>query len=168
MSLIYQYYVEGENERKLVEVLSKKLSYIRPGRIEVLNLVEKSITYSYTRRLKKNTVVILIFDTDTANIEILEKNIAFLLKCANIKDVVLIPQVCNLEDELLRSCKVKNVKEIFGSPSQKEFKKDFNRCTGLEKYLERAGFDFGKLWREKARGKFSGFDNALYKIEIQG
>lgn len=109
MSLIYQYYVEGENERKLVEVLSKKLSYIRPGRIEVLNLVEKSITYSYTRRLKKNTVVILIFDTDTANIEILEKNIAFLLKCANIKDVVLIPQVCNLEDELLRSCKAQKV-----------------------------------------------------------
>ena len=52
MKPIYQYYVEGENERKLVAVLSRDFKHIQSGKIEVLNVVEKRITHSYTRKLK--------------------------------------------------------------------------------------------------------------------
>lgn len=43
----YHYYVEGENERALVEILSKckdeKFNVIRPGKIDVFNVVEREI-----------------------------------------------------------------------------------------------------------------------------
>ena len=81
MKPIYQYYVEGENERKLVAVLSRDFKHIQSGKIEVFNVVEKRITHSYTRKLKNNTIVILIFDTDTMNTSILDSNIKFLSNC---------------------------------------------------------------------------------------
>ncbi len=166
MKSVYQYYVEGENERKLVAVLSRDFKHIQSGKIEVVNVVEKRITHSYTRKLKNNTIVILIFDTDTMNTSILDSNIKFLSNCSKIKDVLCIPQVYNLEDELLRSCNIKNITEILGSSSQKEFKRDFNNCFDLGKYLEKSGFDFTKLWRKKTEGKFAGFKSTLHKIEL--
>lgn len=65
----YHYYVEGENERVLVEILSKckdeKFNVIRPGKIDVFNVVEREIKSTHMLNLKDNTVVVLVFDTDT-------------------------------------------------------------------------------------------------------
>lgn len=166
MRPVYQYYVEGENERKLVEVLSRDFKHIQSGKIEVLNVVERRITHSYTRKLKNNTIVILIFDTDTKNISILDSNIKFLSNCSNIKDIICIPQVYNLEDELLRSCNIRNITDILGSYSQKEFKRDFNNCFDLRRYLEKSGFDFKKLWRKETKGIFGDIKSNLSKIEL--
>ena len=66
---LYHYYVEGENERALVETLSKcedeKFNVIRPGKIDVFNVVEREIKSTHMMNLKDNTVAVLVFDTDT-------------------------------------------------------------------------------------------------------
>ena len=70
--------------------------------------------------LKMGTSVVLVFDTDTGNIDILRENIQFLRKEQNIKEVICITQVKNLEDELIRSCDIRQIKELTGSKSNKE------------------------------------------------
>lgn len=170
MAFIYQYYVEGENEKKLVEVLSKEFNFIKAGKVEVLNVVEKPIegTHTHRRNFKKNHVIILVFDTDTNNVETLEDNIKYLKDCVKskeIKDVVLIPQVRNIEEELVRSCNISDIKDLLKSKSKKEFKTDFNKATNLKSCLTKKGFDFKKLWRTKPVGVFSGFKCELSKLE---
>ena len=58
------------------------------------------------------------------HVDILKKNIEFLLKQVIIKDVVCITQVMNLEDELVRSCSIKRISELTRSKSNTDFKKD--------------------------------------------
>ena len=77
MAFIYQYYVEGENEKKLVEVLSKEFNFIKAGKVEVLNVVEKPIKNTRIRNFKENYVIILVFDTDTNNTKTLEAKKCF-------------------------------------------------------------------------------------------
>lgn len=165
----YHYYVEGENERALVKTLSKcedeKFNVIRPGKIEVFNVVEREIKSTHMMNLKDNTVVVLVFDTDTKNRAILDKNTKFLEKHKNIKEVILIPQVYNLEDELIRSCNIKDILQLFGSKSKKEFKSDFNKVNNLNEYLIKAEFAFDKLWRKNTDGIFAGITSGISKIE---
>ena len=160
----YHYYVEGENERVLVEILSKckdeKFNVIRPGKIDVFNVVEREIKSTHM-----NTVVVLVFDTDTKNRAILDKNTKFLEKHKKIKEVILIPQVYNLEDELIRSCNIKNILQLLGSKSKKEFKSDFNKVNNLNEYLIKAEFAFDKLWRKNTDGIFAGITSGISKIE---
>lgn len=161
----YQYYVEGENERRLVEVL-KKLKYIKSGKIQVFNVVQETIKETHTMVLDDNTTVILVFDTDTGNIGKLKDNIEFLKKRPNIKEVLCIPQVHNIEEELVRSCcNINNIKDLLGSKSHKEFKSDFNKNKDIDKHLKKAGFDFKKLWRKETDGVFSDIKCILSKIE---
>ena len=166
---LYHYYVEGENERALVETLSKckdeKFNVIRPGKIDVFNVVEREIKSTHMMNLKDNTVAVLVFDTDTKNRAILDKNTKFLEKHKKIKEVILIPQVYNLEDELIRSCNIKNILQLLGSKSKKEFKSDFNKVNNLNEYLIKAEFAFDKLWRKKTNGVFAGIKNGIHKIE---
>ena len=160
----YHYYVEGENERVLVEILSKckdeKFNVIRPGKIDVFNVVEREIKSTHM-----NTVVVLVFDTDTKNRAILDKNTKFLEKHKKIKEVILIPQVYNLEDELIRSCNIKNILQLLGSKSKREFKSDFNKVNNLNEYLIKAEFAFDKLWRKNTDGIFAGITSGISKIE---
>ena len=170
MDFIYQYYVEGENEKKLVEVLSKEYKYIKAGKVEVFNVVEKSIKNTRIRNFKENHVIILVFDTDTNNTKTLEANIEYLkrlVKSKKIKDVILIPQVHNIEDELVRSCNINNIKELLKSKSKKEFKTDFNKATNqrIRCILKDKDFNFKKLWRTEPVGVFSGFKCELSKLE---
>ena len=74
-SKFVQYYVEGEDEEKLVNVLKTQLGLIRPGKVQKLNVVEQEITNIRLRTLKQGTMVVLVFDTDTGNVDILKKNI---------------------------------------------------------------------------------------------
>ena len=115
--------------------------------------------------LKDNTVVVLVFDTDTKSRAILDKNTKFLEKHKKIKDVILIPQVYNLEDELIRSCNIKNILQLLGSKSKKEFKSDFNKVNNLNEHLIKAGFTFNKLWRKNTNGVFAGITSGISKIE---
>ena len=66
----FQYYVEGEDEEQLVNVLKSDMQCIEAGKVQVLNPVLEKITPLRLRTLKKNTTVILVFDTDAGESEI--------------------------------------------------------------------------------------------------
>ena len=92
-----QYYVEGEVERKLVNVLKTELRVIIPGKVDVFNVASKLFTNARLMAIKPKTTVVLIFDTDVGNNAILNKNIRTLEKCKNVTDILTIPQSLNPE-----------------------------------------------------------------------
>lgn len=95
-SKFVQYYVEGEDEEKLVKVLKADLQAILPGRVQKFNVVECELTNARLMTLHPGTMIVLIFDTDTGYIDVLRKNIQKLKKCPAISEVVTIPQISKL------------------------------------------------------------------------
>lgn len=136
-----QYFVEGECEEKLINTLKSELMVVKTG------------------------MVVLIFDTDTGNTEILNKNIKKLSECGSVADLVLIPQVKNLEDELVKSCRIRNVKELLGSKSNKEFKGDFIRVTNLANKLKSKEFDINLIWKDTPLSPYQNIKNDARKIK---
>ena len=101
----YYYFLEGECEEHIFPFLKKY--YIKSGKKMKLNLIQNKISKAITRTFKSNTVVVIVFDTDTSTgVSILEYNIAELKKEKNVKDIILIPQVKNFEDELKKSTNI--------------------------------------------------------------
>jgi len=164
---IYQYYVEGENEKKLIDVLKSEYRNIIAGKVEKLNLVEKKITCQKLMTLKKGTIIILVFDTDTEASEILDENIRFLKSQKFIKEVICITQVRNLEDELKRSCNIKQIKELTGSKTNSEFKHDMQHITNFKQKLDSAEFDLEKLWTCNAEDAFGHILNEADKVKLK-
>ena len=76
----YQYFVEGEDEKKFVDVLKSDLKLIYPGKVQIFNVTQQKLTRLRMMNLKKGTKVVLIFDTDAGNVSILNENIKFLKK----------------------------------------------------------------------------------------
>ncbi len=101
-SKFVQYYVEGEDEEKLIHVLKSDLNVIRPGKVQKLNVIDHVLENARLMTLRPRTMVVLIFDTDTERTSILNRNLEKLTKCPAISEIVTIPQVLNLEDELLQ------------------------------------------------------------------
>lgn len=163
--LYYQYFVEGENEEKLLKVLKTDMGLIEAGKIQKFNVVQEKITNARLMSLKEKTIVVLVFDTDTGKEKILRENIARLEKCKAVKEVLCITQVENLEDELIRSCSIKNVKELTGSLTDKEFKHDFIKDTHLAQKLRRHKFDIEKLWIKNPTDGYKGIVNEAKKIK---
>lgn len=165
----FQYYVEGYNDKKLVSVLKTIMRCIVPGRVEVLNVVQEKITKVRVMQLKHGTTVILIFDTDAGNIKILRDNIDFLKKSGVVNEIYCITQVKNLEDELVRSCKIKQIRELTGSTSNSDFKSDMLKETDsvFYKKLVSHGFDFWKLWRLNDPGTYKDIKNDADKIRVK-
>ena len=129
--MAYHYFVEGDTERKFIEVI-KENKYVYSGRIEKRNLLEKKISDNILKNIQKNTTIVIIFDTDVIdinNINILDKNIEIFENSK--KKVILIPQVKNLEDELIYSTKIKKIEDLLESKSDDDFKRDFMRCNNL-------------------------------------
>ena len=120
-----QYYVEGEDEEKLINVLKTELKAIRAGKVQKLNVVTQNLTNARLMTLRPGTMVVLVFDTDAGNIDILNRNLKALKKCPAVSEIVTIPQVPNLEQELVRSCGIKRATELLDSKSKKDFKSDF-------------------------------------------
>ncbi len=106
-----QYYVEGEDERKFISVLKTDMRLILPGKVDRLNVIEQKITDARLRTLQQKTTVILIFDTDTGQTATLYENIKKLEASTRVAQVITIPQIMNLEDELVRSCNIRDVKK---------------------------------------------------------
>lgn len=141
-----QYYVEGDDEEKLVNVLKNDLRVIRPGKVQIMNVVQNEFTEMRLRPLLPGTMVVLIFDVDAGNPETLKKNINILEKNSRISDVITVPQVRKLEDELVRSCGLKNITELLNSKSRSEFKSDIIKVSNLANKLREHGFDIKKFW----------------------
>ena len=142
----YHYFVEGEDDRKVVNTLKTDLQWIKPGKVQVFNVIEEELTSLITRTLKPGTIVVLVFDTDTGKKNTLLKNIRFLQKDSNVKQVLCILQVKNLEDEFLRSCAISQIKELTGSKSNSDYKRDLLRQSNLADKLKKHQFQFEKFW----------------------
>ena len=154
MKEIYQYFVEGENEKRLIEVLKTDLRLIKPGKIQVVNVVEERLTDLKLRVLSSDTILIFVFDTDTNNVEILNENIEKAKKASNVKMVRCITQVRNLEDELVRCTNVRKIEELLDSKGRADFKRDFNKEKNLKQKLQNHSFEISKLWNQKPQKPF--------------
>lgn len=164
--LNYQYYVEGEDERKLINSLKTDLQVVVPGKVDVFNVTTKVITNARLIALKPKTTVILVFDTDVGDDKILRRNIEIFKKCKSVVDIITIPQSLNLEDELVHCCKIKSVTEFFGSQGVSKFKADFIKASNLPSKLKEKEFDITKLWSSDGTGKFKGIENQSSKIKV--
>ncbi|MFW5652150.1 MAG: hypothetical protein ACOCNC_12380 [Acetivibrio ethanolgignens] len=81
----YQYYVEGEDEKKLLNTLKTDLQCIVHGRVDRLNVIQEKFPIARIRTLTQETTVILLFDTDVEKTDILKNNVEFLRKQSAIK-----------------------------------------------------------------------------------
>lgn len=158
---IYQFYVEGEDEKKVIETLKKDMNLIVSGKVEVLNVIQKEIKTPRIRTLKTGTNVVLVYDTDIDKTDILDKNIKQLKSSKHIKRIICIPQVLNLEDELVSATSVRQVIEILGSRTITDYKRDLIKCSNLDKKLKlkEKDFDISKFWSKEPPESFSKYGN---------
>lgn len=160
------YYVEGDDEKKLLEVLKTDLRLIKPGKIQKLNVTTQEITAARLRTLSRDTMVVLVFDTDAGNIEILKSNIRTLENCKAVSDIVIVPQVPNLEGELVRSCDIRNIKELLNSKTNGEFKSDIMSVSNLAKKLQDHKFDIQVFWSGIPTGAYQNIENQAVKVKM--
>ncbi len=113
----YQFFVEGECEKKLIDELKKQQTMIVSGRVNVFNVTQNELPNALLANLSNRTVVILVFDTDRQDAITLRKNIQKLRKYRNVKDIWCVMQVRNLEDELVSATDVREIKELFDCKS---------------------------------------------------
>ncbi len=163
---IFQYYVEGENERKLVDVLKTKMRLIIPGKVQILNVVQEKISEMKLRTLQPGTNLVFVFDTDVGEPTILKENIKKAQSSSNIKKVYCVPQVKNIEDELIRSTDLKSIEELLNSKSKTEFKRDMLRVSNLADKLESHQFDIQKLWVRNPGSPFDEICNDSAQIKF--
>ena len=150
------YYVEGPCEQQLISALKEAPGKLIPGKVKVFNVVQNLIPKSQMLSIQAGTIVAFVFDTDVNQTEKLKKNIELLKRyCGKVK-IVFLPQVLNLEDELVRSTDVKVVTELTKSNSISNFKTDFCKmkpkdCRAM---LERHALDCSTLWATRAPRAF--------------
>lgn len=165
-SKFVHYYVEGSDEKKFIHTLKTDLNAIRPGKVDVLNVVTHKFTNDRLMTLSRGTMVVLIFDTDTGSADILNENLESLRSCPAVSEIVTIPQVHNLEDELVRSCDIKAAQDLLGSKSRSDFKTDLIRVTNLAQKLTAHKFDINLLWSQTPPSPYQAISNTSEKIKI--
>ena len=156
---IVHYYVEGECEQKLVRTLIDDFKLLPPGTIKVLNIKQKLIPKSILINLHPGSYIVFIFDTDVDNYEFLIENRKILEKMKAKIKIILLPQVKNLEDELKRSCNIRQIRELTHSRSDKDFKRDFIKAGNLMSLMKHAGFDYSLLWEQKMPDSINIYEN---------
>ena len=161
------YLVEGETEEKLIECLKTEMQIIYPGKVRKCNVVQTRLKAGMFIRYGLGVSFAVVFDTDTNRAGILRSNLELIRGLPNCAGVICIPQVKNLEDELVYACKVGNVCELTGSRSVSDFKRDFLRMTAksCKSRLEAKGFDISRIWVREAGGEYRGIMNEAYKIK---
>ena len=127
----YQYYVEGQCEKKLIDEL-KKHQLVIPGNVNVKNVTQEFLGPGHLRLLPPDTVVILLE---------------------------------NLEAELVRATTVREVKDLLGCQSNKDFKASFISERYLLEKLNHHGFRLEALWSTSPGGTFSGIINDGWRIK---
>lgn len=161
------YYVEGADEKKIIDVLKTDLCAIRPGKVTLLNPVSQEIKGMHLRPLAIGTMVVLVFDTDAGNIEILKKNIKMLEACRSVWEIVLVPQVPNLEGELVRSCSIKDIRELLNSQTKTDFKHDIIHVSNLAKKLLQHKFSVSLFWSSAPPRPYHEMTNQADRIKLR-
>ena len=173
MSDLYYYFVEGECEKQFVKSLihsSEKGFYLVPGRVEIFNIVAERLTCLRIQAIKRGSKVVFIYDTDVKKIGIFEENIDALLKYSDItlKDIIFVPSVKNLEEEIEYCCNIKAIGELLNTNGKAEFKKKFINHKDIVGKLVSVGFDFDKLWSRTPNGPFEIYKNNSKLIKKSG
>lgn len=160
-----QYYVEGEDDKKVVDTLRLKMRLIKTGKVHVLNVIEEEIPDMRLRTLSSGTLVVLVFDTDTGKTDVLFKNLSKLSKHPSVAAIAAVPQVRNLEEELVRSCNIKKIEDLLNSKSKKDFKSDIIRISNLDAKLREHQFDISRFWASLPPGPYKAAGNQAQTIK---
>ena len=163
-----QYYVEGPDDKKVIDTLKTKMGLVKPGKVDVLNVVTEKITDLRLRTLSPGTMVVLVFDVDAGSRDILNTNIQKLKNCQAVTEVVTIPQVPKLEIELVRSCNIRQIKELLNSRSNDDFKRDVMRVTNLDAKLREHQFDIDQFWSATPTPPYQDMLNQATKVKMKG
>ena len=159
MSKYFKYFVEGECEEKLINILkTPPINYLFPGKVEVFNVIQNILSNQRILSIKPNSVIVFVYDTDVLDDNILKINIDRLKKYG-YKNIIHIQSINNFEEELLYSYNIKSINEIFKTQSNDEFKRNFIGCNNIYKKLSSVGFNINKLWsRKNISGIFSKYN----------
>lgn len=162
------YYVEGPCEQQLISALKESPAKLIPGKVKVFNVVQNLIPKSQMLSIQSGTTVVLVFDTDVTVTSNLQKNLELLHRYCGKLRIVFLPQVLNLEDELVRCTDVKNITDLTKSNSIRNFKTDFCKlkvkdCRAM---LERHNLIAEKLWSSKIPDIFSFVDHNNSQIRL--
>lgn len=162
---IVQYFVEGEDEKKVIDTLKTKMGLVKPGKVQVLNVVTEEISDARLLALSPGTTTVLVFDVDAGNVDILNKNIKKLKACNAVSNVITIPQVPNLEGELLRSCNIRKIEELLNSKSRSDFKSDILRVTNLDAKLREHDFNIDLFWSATPGQPYQSIENHAAQVK---
>lgn len=163
----YLYLVEGEDELALIKALKENPALIRQGKVSRFDPTKQKLTPNRMINILPGTVVVLVFDTDTSNPGVLEFNINMLRKYVTRVNIVLVPQVLNIEDELERSTNVRKAQEITNSQSLSKFKSDFANAGNVRALLVKHKFDINKLWVLSPSGAFDKYEQESGNIKTK-
>ena len=164
MAKILQYYVEGECEEKLIKACQHEENGFVIEKVDVFNPAEKIISKLRISQLKKDTTVILVYDTDVANEKILEDNVNYLKQSKNINAIYHVQSINNFEDEIVYSCDIASINDVFKTRSTNEFKTKFLTHKDIVKKLKSVGFDIKLIW-SRTSNKITKYQNQGYKIK---
>ena len=167
MGKIYHYYVEGECEERFINEFKKALhSLITPGKVDVFNFIQNEFTKSRLMALNRNTIIILVYDIDVNNADVLKRNIE-ILKKYGFNNIVHIQSIPNFEGEMEYAMGLNTVNAIFNTSNDTQFKSKFLKCHNLYTKLNSFNLDVDKLWSRKNDGNFSEYyDKKAHNIII--
>lgn len=153
-----QYFVEGECEEKFINAYKNgESAFLKPGKVEVLNPVNKYISESRARAIKQNTTVVLVYDIDKGNIDVLSANIE-MLKNHSLVKIIHIQSVMNFEDEIVKSTNLKKIDDMFSTTGLDNFKDAFIKHKDIVSKLKSIKFDNSLFWSTiYLFGQFKGF-----------
>lgn len=167
----YQYFTEGETEKRLVDWLKTEKRLIKPGKSMVFNMFQRAVTNPLLMKISESTIVVVIFDTDliSPNMDMFLSNISKLSKSRTVKKVLLIPQCKNLEDELIRCTSIRQITDFFPSENVEKFKAKFLDSNDhfLSNKFRENDFDFSKLWIKDTTGIYSDLHNNAKEIKLK-
>ena len=143
------YFVEGKCEAALLAALKEYPQKIVSGRVKIFNVIGNLIPRSQLVTIQAGTTIVFVFDTDVPITEFLKKNIQLVNTYCSKPKLVFLPQVMNLEDELVRCTDIHNISELTRSKSTKNFKRDFCAMTNCRDVLDRHQLDVLQLWTQK-------------------
>ncbi len=142
------YFVEGKCEATLLAALKERPQKILSGRVKIFNVITNLIPRSQLVTIQAGTTVVFVFDTDVPVTESLKKNIELVDTYCSKTKVIFLPQVMNLEDELVRCTDISSISELTRSRSTKDFKRDFCAMTNCRDVLNRHQLDVLRLWTQ--------------------
>ena len=152
------YFVEGKCEEKVVKALQSQPQLIQDGRVYIVNVMQQKIKKDILRTLNKKSQIVFIYDTDTNNTNILTENIRIIKKLDF--NLVLIPQVKNLEDELRLGLNIGKNANLFDCKTNSDIKRHICKATNLRSQLNTENFQINKFWTNTPGGDFPPENNS--------